>query len=140
MANSATGSRTATRAGVHRRLDRPRRCSTRTAHAWPGLCQRGGASDFPLHLEQEETKLIRRVDPQLFVSLSSFFNLHTATRTLSNSTETALTAWAWAYWPWEWIERRQGESGGKADEWRVDAAHEFSQCVPAFSRPLAEQS
>ncbi|GAA5903644.1 hypothetical protein JCM8208_003643 [Rhodotorula glutinis] len=49
------------------------------------------------------------VNAALFVSLSSFFNLHTATRTLSNSTETTLTAWAWAYWPWDWVERRKGD-------------------------------
>ncbi|TNY18316.1 Alg9-like mannosyltransferase family-domain-containing protein [Rhodotorula diobovata] len=54
----------------------------------------------------------------LFVSLSSFFNLHTATRTLSNSTETALTAWAWVYWPWEWLEGRepQAVAGAEVEE------------------------
>ncbi|BGP50779.1 glycosylphosphatidylinositol anchor biosynthesis [Rhodotorula kratochvilovae] len=44
------------------------------------------------------------VNAALFAFLTSFFNLHTSTRTLSNSTETALTAWAWVYWPWEWLE------------------------------------
>ncbi|KPV73918.1 glycosyltransferase family 22 protein [Rhodotorula graminis WP1] len=67
------------------------------------------------------------VNAALFASLSSFFNLHTATRTLSNSTETALTAWAWVYWPWEWVERREGESEGKAVERRGDTAHERPQ-------------
>ncbi|GAA5988809.1 hypothetical protein JCM10908_006180 [Rhodotorula pacifica] len=42
----------------------------------------------------------------LFASLTSFFNFHTSTRTLSNSTETALTAWALALWP---RETRSGE-------------------------------
>ncbi|GAA5946343.1 hypothetical protein JCM3765_000204 [Sporobolomyces pararoseus] len=36
----------------------------------------------------------------LLVSLTSFFNFFTSTRTFSNSTETALTAWALAWWPW----------------------------------------
>ncbi|GAA5909611.1 putative glycosylphosphatidylinositol-alpha 1,2 mannosyltransferase [Sporobolomyces salmoneus] len=36
----------------------------------------------------------------LLVSLTSFFNFFTSTRTFSNSTETALTAWALVRWPW----------------------------------------
>jgi len=44
---------------------------------------------------------------QLIVSLTSFFNFFTSTRTLSNSTETALTVWALKSWPWD-LYRRKG--------------------------------
>ncbi|GAA6062630.1 hypothetical protein JCM10212_000292 [Sporobolomyces blumeae] len=44
----------------------------------------------------------------LVVSLTSFFNFFTSTRTLSNSTETALTAWALCWWPWQ--SREGGDS------------------------------
>lgn len=52
------------------------------------------------------TRLIPKFPPQLFASLTSFFNFHTSTRTFSNSTETALTAWALALWPWDTYSRR----------------------------------
>ncbi|GAA5843401.1 hypothetical protein JCM9279_002091 [Rhodotorula babjevae] len=86
------------------------------------------------------TRLARRtlgpayVNAALFVSLSSFFNLHTATRTLSNSTETALTVWAWAYWPWDWVERRESESVDEPGERREEKAEEVR---PHSSLPVA---
>ncbi|GAA5959978.1 hypothetical protein JCM21900_001448 [Sporobolomyces salmonicolor] len=55
----------------------------------------------------------------LLVSLTSFFNFFTATRTLSNSTEAALTAWALRWWPWGEFgaldegDKRDEKDGGK---------------------------
>ncbi|GAA5881783.1 hypothetical protein JCM1840_004830 [Sporobolomyces johnsonii] len=53
----------------------------------------------------------------LLVSLTSFFNFFTATRTLSNSTEAALTAWALRWWPWEeFVAWDEGEKQDEGDE------------------------
>ncbi|GAA6054341.1 hypothetical protein JCM3770_003326 [Rhodotorula araucariae] len=72
----------------------------------------------------------------LFASLTSFFNLHTSTRTLSNSTETALTSWALLLWPWDWVEAAvertaDGEEQNKGDQ------EDDSLAKPSLTGPLA---
>ncbi|GAA6005148.1 hypothetical protein JCM11491_002594 [Sporobolomyces phaffii] len=52
----------------------------------------------------------------LLVSLTSFYNCFTSTRTFSNSTETALTAWALLSWPWEWYRRDEVVAKDALDE------------------------
>ncbi|GAA5847198.1 hypothetical protein JCM3766R1_001831 [Sporobolomyces carnicolor] len=52
----------------------------------------------------------------LVVSLTSFFNFFTSTRTFSNSTETVLTAWALAHWPWESYSPRRTPTKDARDE------------------------